>query len=605
MDVFDPNQVVEPVESDNSAVKADNNDSSEAIYDFGFLTSRRAVIDKLKELINAPVSDIKGQIDVLKSIYYKLRKQETDDLKAKFVEEGNSPEEFKMENDELESELKELLNQAREKKAEYNRLQEEEKENNLKRKGEILEQIKQLCESPDDVSRHYSEFQELQTKWKEITNLPQAGVSELWKNYQHAVEHFYDLLKINKELREYDFKKNYELKIALCEAAEKLSEETDVISSFHSLQKFHNEWREIGPVSREFRESLWQRFKDASTVINKKHQLHFESLRGKEQENEAAKVALCEKMEALDVAGLNSYQKWDEKAKEVIELQEEWKKIGFASKKTNNQLFERFRKACDAFFNAKYAYIKSMKEELLANLEQKKALCDQAEALKESTEWKETSDKLIELQKEWKKIGAVPKKHSDAVWKRFVSACDYFFEQKKSNSNSTRDIERNNLSLKRAIIEKVKAIDESLDQSDIIDTIKGLVAEFNAVGHVPFKEKDKIYKEFHDLVDSFYKKFSIKSNDRKVSAFKSNVSRMAQGDRSESAILRERRGLMKQYETLKQDLQTYENNMGFLSFSSKGSNKLQNEMEKKIQKLKDEMELLAQKINIIDETLDA
>ncbi|GAB1360573.1 hypothetical protein MASR1M31_23910 [Porphyromonadaceae bacterium] len=268
-------------------------------------------------------------------------------------------------------------------------------------------------------------------------------------------------------------------------------------------------------------------------------------------------------------------------------------------------MFERFRKACDTFFNAKYAYIKSMKEELLTNLEQKKTLCDQAEALKDSTDWKETSDKLIELQKQWKKIGAVPKKHSDAVWKRFVTACDYFFEQKKLNSSSTRDVERKNLSLKRAIIEKVKAIDESLEQSEIVDMIKGLVAEFNAIGHVPFKEKDKIYKEFHDLVDSFYKKFSLKSTDRKVSAFKNNVSRMAQGDRSESAILRERRALMKQYETLKQDLQTYENNMGFLSFSSKGAGKLQNEMEKKIQKLKDEMELLAQKINIIDETLDA
>lgn len=605
MDVFDPNQVVEPVESDKSAVKADNNDSSEAIYDFGLLSSRRAVIDKLKELINAPVSDIKGQIDTLKSIYYKLRKQETDDLRAKYVEEGNSPEEFKMENDDLESELKDLLNQARERKAEFNRLQEEEKELNLKRKEEILEQIKQLCESPDDVSRHYSEFQELQNKWKEITNLPQAGLADLWKNYQHVVEHFYDLLKINKELREYDFKKNYELKVALCEAAEKLSEEQDVISAFHSLQKFHNEWREIGPVAREFREPLWQRFKDASTVINKRHQSHFESLRDKEQENETAKVALCEKIELIDVVGLNSYQKWDEKAKEVIELQEEWKKIGFASKKTNNLLFERFRKACDAFFNAKYAYIKSMKEDLLTNLEQKKALCDQAEALKDSTDWKEASDKLIELQKQWKKIGVVPKKHSDAVWKRFVSACDYFFEQKKLNSNSTRDVERNNLSLKRAIIEKAKAIDESLEQSEIVDAIKGLVAEFNAIGHVPFKEKDKVYKEFHDLVDSFYKKFSVRSNDKKVSAFKSNVSRMAQGDRSESAILRERRALMKQYETLKQDLQTYENNMGFLSFSSKGAGKLQNEMEKKIQKLKDEMELLAQKINIIDETLDA
>ena len=566
--------------------------------------TRQEIVDQIKSLVQRPVDEVKDEIDSLKQSYYKLRKAEIEAARKQFEENKDVEDEvFTPEADELEEILKSLLNTFKEKKAAFAEEQERIKEVNLVRKKEILDEIKALTEDSDNINKRYNDFQQLQQSFKEITNIPASAVNDLWKSYQLYVERFYDLLKINKELRDYDFKKNFDQKIALCEAAEALSENEDIIGAFKSLQALHEEWKGIGPVAKELRDELWNRFKAASSVINKRHQQHFESLKEGEQKNEEAKTALCVEIESINTDDLKSFNAWDEKTKEIIALQEQWKTIGFASRKVNNQLFERFRKSCDEFFRKKAEYFKAVKDEMARNLEKKKALCEKAEALKESTEWKSTTDTLIAIQKEWKTIGPVAKKYSDAVWKRFISACDYFFEQKAKQTSSQRQVELENLNQKKEIIAKLNAIDENMETAEATARVRELMAEWNKIGFVPFKEKDKIYKEYQSVLDKHFTRLNMQENRNRLMSYTSTVQQLASSDQAQNKLYREREKLVHNYERLKAELHTYENNMGFLNISSKSGNSMLKEMERKMQQLKDQMQLIIQKIELIDENL--
>lgn len=566
--------------------------------------SKEEILEKLSELVNAAAETTRNEVESLKQAFYKIHRAEVEETKKTFLENGGEEKDFVTLEDEDENKLKELLAVYKEKRAAILAEEDRIKAANYALKLQLIDQLKVLTESQDDFNKLYNDFKEIQQRWKEIKAVPQEYANELWKNYQTYTERFYDIIKINNQFRDYDFKKNLELKTALCETVEKLQNEPDVVSAFHQLQKLHQQWREIGPVAKELREELWARFKAASTVINKRHQEHFETLKSKEQDNLIAKTAICEEIEGIDFDALKTFKDWEEKNKEVIALQEKWKTIGFAPKKSNVKIFERFRAACDVYFSKKSTFYKSIKEEMEKNLELKKALCEKAEALKDSTEWKSTTEKMIALQKEWKTIGSVARKHSDAVWKRFISACDYFFEQKNKNVSSQKTVEQTNLAAKKALIERIKKLDESLSADDALAELKGLMAEWNTIGHVPFKEKDKIYKEYHEAVDSQFDRLKVDQTDRKMQSFRSNLSDMAGGERGKGKLYGEREKLMRMYERMKNELQTYENNIGFLSISSKGGGGLVKEMERKIEKLKNEMALTIKKIDAIDENLE-
>ena len=485
----------------------------------------------------------------------------------------------------------------KEKRQKLFREQEQEKQDNLEKKLAIIEKIKTMITSPEEANKSYKDFKALQDEWKEIKNVPAEKANELWRNYQLYVEQFYDLLKLNSEAREYDFKKNLEAKTKLCEAAEKLADETDVISAFHQLQKLHQEYRETGPVARELREEIWNRFKTASTVINKRHQQHFEDLRAKEEENLAKKTALCEKVEAIAAEENKGSGDWERHTKEIIELQAEWKTIGFAPQKMNVKIFERFRAACDDFFGRKAEHFRSLKDTFKENADKKRALIEKAKALQDSTDWKSTGDKLINLQKEWKTIGMVPKKLGDQLWEEFLGACNKFFEARNAAGANTRSDERENLEKKRSIIEQLKAAAEEAGDG-LQEKVQQLVEQYQAVGHVPFKEKDKLYEEYHAVLDKLYKELNISVAKRRLSKFKDTIKQVA--ERGENALDNERARLMRQYEQLKQEVQTYENNLGFLNASSKKGNSLIDEMNRKVQKLKDEVQLVREKIKAID-----
>lgn len=560
------------------------------------------ILNRLQTLVDAPVETVRGEVESLKQAYYKIRRNEVEDQKKAFIEQGGEEKDFAVPEDALETRLKELLSDYKEKKAAFLAEEEKIKEANYEAKLQLIERLKILCESQDDFNKLYNEFKEIQQKWKEIKLVPEEHATELWREYQIYSEKFYDLIKINNQFRDYDFKKNLELKTALCEAVEKLENEKDVISAFHQLQKLHQQWREIGPVAKDLREELWTRFKTASTIINKRHQQHFEELKAKELENLAAKTALCEEVESIDLSALKTYKDWDEKNKVVIELQQKWRTIGFTPKKYNTKIFERFRTACDNFYTKKTEFYKTIKSEMEKNLQLKRALCEKAEALKDSTDWKETTEKFIALQKEWKTIGQVTRRHSDAIWKRFITACDYFFENKNKNVSSQRNEEQANLVAKRALIDNVKSLDESLDADEAIAQLKAWMAEWNEIGHVPFKEKDKVYNAFHEAIDAQFDRLKVDQRDRRIKSFRNNVNEMA--GKGKGKLYSEREKLMRNYERLKNELQTYENNIGFLSVASKGGGGLVKEMERKISKLKEEMELIVKKIDTIDENLE-
>lgn len=566
--------------------------------------SKEEILEKLTELVNAAAEATRNEVESLKQAFYKIHRAEVEELKKTFLENEGEEKDFVAPEDEDENKLKELLAVYKEKRATILAEEDRVKAANYALKLQLIDQLKALTESQDDFNKLYNDFKDIQQRWKEVKAVPQEHANELWKNYQTYSERFYDIIKINNQFRDYDFKKNLEMKTALCETVEKLQTEPDVVSAFHQLQKLHQQWREIGPVAKELREELWTRFKAASTVINKRHQEHFESLKSKEQENLTAKTAICEEIEGIDFDALKTFKDWEDKNKEVIALQEKWKTIGFAPKKSNVKIFERFRAACDVYFNKKSTFYKSIKEDMEKNLELKKALCEKAEALKDSTEWKNTTEKMIALQKEWKTIGSVARKHSDTVWKRFISACDYFFEQKNKNVSSQKSVEQTNLATKKELIEKIKKLDEALGAEDAMTELKAMMAEWNAIGHVPFKEKDKIYKEYHETVDSQFDRLKVDQSDRKMQSFRSNLNDMAGGERGKGKLYGEREKLMRMFERMKNELQTYENNIGFLSISSKGGGGLVKEMERKIEKLKDEMALIIKKIDAIDENLE-
>ena len=590
-------------ETSEAEVKTDEVAAGEETVATTGKLSKEEILEKLTGLVGAAADATRNEVEALKQAYYKIHRSEVDELKKAFLTAGGEEKDFVAPEDETESKIKELLNVYKEKRAAILAEEERVKAANYALKLQLIDQLKALTESQEDFNKLYNDFKDIQQRWKEVKAVPQEHVSELWKNYQTYSEKFYDIIKINNQFRDYDFKKNLEMKTALCETVEKLQTEPDVISAFHQLQKLHQQWREIGPVAKELREDLWSRFKAASTIINKRHQEHFEGLKAKEQENLEAKTAICEQIENIDFPALKSFKDWEEKNKEVIALQDKWKTIGFAPKKSNVKIFERFRAACDVYFNRKSEFYKNIKDEMEKNLALKKALCEKAEALKDSTDWKSTTEKMIALQKEWKTIGSVARKHSDAVWKRFITACDYFFEQKNKNVSSQKSVEQTNLAAKKALIEKINTIDEA-DHDEALATLEGYMAEWNAIGHVPFKEKDKIYKEYHEAVDKQFDRLKVDQNDRKMQTFRNSLSDMSNGERGKGKLYGEREKLMRMYERMKNELQTYENNIGFLSISSKGGGGLLKEMERKIDKLKDEMALIIKKIDAIDENLE-
>ena len=569
------------------------------------LTTKESVIEQLKKLVETDRRTTRTELDGLKQAYFRIRRAEVEEQQKAFLADEGVAEDFRAKEDASEPEMKKLLEAYKEKRANQQAEEERLRAANYALKLQLIEELKNLSESQEDFNKLYNEFKNVQARWKEAKDVPQEHAADLWKNYQIYSERFYDIIKINNEFRDYDFKKNLGLKTQLCEAVERLAEESDVISAFHQLQKLHQQWREIGPVARNLREELWLRFKAGSTSINKKHQQHFEELKTKEKDNLVAKTAICEEMEAIDYTLLKTYKEWDKKNKEVLALQAQWKTIGFAPKKQNIKIFERFRTSCDLFFGNKSNFYKAKKKELEENLAKKRALCEKVNALKDSTEWKDTTEELITIQKEWKTIGPVARKHSDLVWKEFIAACDYFFEQKNKNVPSQRVTEQNNFKAKKELIAKIDALNEMENDSEALQTLHALLKEWNTIGHIPYKEKDKVYKLYREAADKQFDRLKVSQNDRRMQDFRSNLSEMGSGKgKSNNRIYSERDKLIRIMERIKSELQTYENNMGFLNISSKSGGGLLVEMQRKIENLKNEMVIIKEKIKAIDDNLD-
>lgn len=565
------------------------------------LLAKEEILARLKELAADAENAAKTEIDALKQAFYKLHNAEQEAARKKFVEEGGAEADFTPQPDPAEEEFKNAMSVIREKRNAANAELEKQKELNLQVKLSIIEELKDLIDSPDDANKSYAEFKRLQQQWRDVKPVPQSKVNELARNYQLCVEKFYDLLKLNNEFREYDFKKNLEIKTRLCEAAEKLAGEPDVVSAFHQLQKLHQEFRDTGPVAKELREEVWTRFKTASAAVNRRHQQHFEALKEAEQNNLDQKTVICEIVESIDYAELNGFAAWDNKTQEILALQNKWKSIGFAPQRMNVKIFERFRKACDEFFRRKSEYIRTLKEGMSENLERKRALCRRAEELKDSTDWKKTADELAALQKEWKTIGPVARKYSDAVWKRFIGACDYFFEQRNKATSSQRAAELENLEKKKDIIARLEAIGEDAGTDETVRLVRELTKEWNAAGHVPFREKDRIYRQYRTLVDKLYDRIDAGATDRKLLSFKADIDSLPDGN--PQTLYREREKLARACDGMTAELQTYENNLGFLNASSKKGSSLLSELNRKAEKLRSDIELVKQKIKVIDESL--
>lgn len=560
--------------------------------------SKKEVLDRVKEIAERDDTPDKDEVDHLKAAFYRFHIAEREQKQKEYLEAGGDPEKYQIMPDDDEETFKANMQLIKEKRAKAFEKAQQEREENLKHREEIIEKIKNMATSPDEANKSYNDFKALQQEWKEIGPVPPEKSSETWRNYQLYVEQFYDLLNLNREAREYDFKKNLEAKTKLCEEAEKLADEPDIVSAFHQLQDLHEQYREIGPVAKELREEIWTRFKNASTVINKKHQEHFEKLRAQEEENLAKKTALCEKTEALAKEENKNAADWEKHSKEIIAIQQEWKTIGFAPKKSNEEIFQRFRKTCDDFFGRKAEYFKEVRTRLNENAEKKKALIAKAQELADSTDWKATTDKLIQLQKEWKTIGTVPRKISDQLWNDFLTACNKFFDARNAAHAGTHAEEKENLQKKRDIIEELKKIAADAGE-DAREKVQQLADKYNAVGHVPFREKDKIYKEYHDVMDRIYENLHISAAKRHLDNFKNNLRGMAK--KGDEAIDSERARLVHRYDQLKQEITTYENNLGFLNISSKKGNSLVDEMNRKVQKLKDDAQMIREKIKAIDQ----
>ena len=559
--------------------------------------TKQEVLERVKEIARSAEAPNKEELDHLKTTFYKIHLAERDAQTKEYLEKGGDPEKFVLLPDDTEEAFKAEMQIIKEKRAKIFLEQEEEKQENLAKKLEIIEKIKAMATSPEEANQSYNDFKTLQQEWKDIKAVPADKANELWRNYQLYVEQFYDLLKLNSEAREYDFKKNLEAKTALCEAAEKLDEEEDVISAFHQLQDLHQQYREIGPVAKELREQIWSRFKAASTVINKKHQQYFEDIRAKEEKNLELKTALCEKLEAIDLDAIKTAAQWEATTKEVIAMQQEWREIGFAPQKMNVKIFERFRTINDVFFSKKAAFFKELKSQYSSNLEKKQELVKKAQQLADSTDWKKTGDKIIALQKEWKTVGVVPRKQGELLWKDFLDACNKFFEARNKANAGTRNTEHSNLAKKREVVAKLKDLLEN-PVENVQQALQKLTEEYNSIGHVPFKEKDNIYKEYHEVLDKIYKDLHISNAKRRLDNFKNNLKNVA--EKGSDALDNERGRLLRRYDQLRSDITTYENNLGFLNAASKKGNSLVEEMNRKVQKLKDDLELVKKKIKAID-----
>lgn len=583
-------------DSEKGAVSVEENAELTVVKKYQHFNDNDEVIARLKEISESNCSVGKQEIDALKQTFYKIHAAEVEEAKKKFVEDGGTESDFSPLSDSREEEFKDIMNVIKEKRNKNAEELEKIKEQNLQVKLTIINELKDMVESPEEAN--YGEFKKIQQQWNATKPIPQERANELWKNYQLYVEKFYDILKLNNEFREYDFKKNLEIKNRLCEIAEKLNDEPDVVSAFHQLQKLHQEFRDTGPVAKDLREAIWQRFKNASSAVNRRHQQHFEELKDEEQHNLDQKTVICEIIESIEWDTLKSFSGWEDKTQEVIALQNKWKTIGFVPKKMNSKIFERFRKDCDDFFKRKGEFFKSLKEGMNANLAKKRELVKMAEALKDSTDWKATADALSKLQKEWKTVGPVAKKYSDAVWKQFITACDYFFEQKNKVNNSQHSAEVENLEKKKEIIKQLNEIGEDVDDNEANDKVRALIKAWNEVGHVPFKEKDRIYEQFHSQVDELFKRFHISASNRNLNNFKSSIS--TSGNAS-SNLYREREKLVRAYENMKSELQTYENNLGFLSSSSKSGSSLLDELNRKVENLKADLELAQEKIKAVDD----
>ena len=584
----------EPVQNENSETEVTTAEEP----DRKTYTSKKEVLERIREIAHNDENPEKDEVEYLKSTFYRLHIAEREEQQKAYLEEGGDPEKYQVRPDDVEEAFKAEMQVIKEKRAKLFQKQEEERANNLKHREEIIEKIKNMATSPEEANKSFNAFKQLQQEWKEIGAVPPEKANETWKTYQLYVEQFYDLLNLNREAREYDFKKNLEQKTRLCKEAEKLAEETDIISAFHQLQELHAQYRETGPVAKDLRDEIWTRFKNASTVINKKHQQHFEELRAREEENLTKKTALCEKVEAIAQEENKGTADWEKHSQEIIAIQQEWKTIGFAPQKMNVKIFERFRTACDDFFGRKAEYFKEIKKRFAENAEKKRVLVEKAKALADSTDWKSTSDKIIALQKEWKTIGTVPKKLGDRLWNDFLAACNQFFEARNAANAGSRNEEHANLDKKRDIIAKLKAMIED-DGDDVQAKVQALIDEYNTVGHVPYKDKDKVYKEYHEVLDKVYDTLHIKQTRRRLDNFKNNLRNVAK--RGEDAVDNERARLMRRYEQLKQEVTTYENNLGFLNIASKKGNSLVEEMNRKVQKLKDEVQLVFDKIKAIDQ----
>lgn len=572
--------------------------SEESLTNYAAM-DKKQLVEVLQNLAQQPVNEVKEDVVRVRVAFAAIRKEELAKEKEAFIAKGNEEAAFAPAADELEEQFKSLYAEIKEKRAAYNAAQDALKSENLAKKREIISKINEIAEDADNVNRQYSTVQQLQQDFKAIGEVPSENDTEVWKSYQVAVERFYDLLKMNKELRDYDFKKNLEQKQALCAEAEALDEEADIVDAFKKLQQLHTSWREIGPVSKEIREELWTRFKNASAVINKKYQSFFEERKANEKKNAEGKEALCVKIEAISTDNLKTYAAWDEATKAIIGLQEEWKKLGFASRKVNTELFARFRKSCDEFFAKKAEFFKRMKDELAANLAKKIELCEKAEALKDSTEWKKTTDALIALQKEWKTVGPVVKKHSDAVWKRFIAACDAFFEEKKKQNVNVHSVEHENLKQKKDIIAQINSILENKETEDAPNKVRELMKKWQEVGHVPYKEKDKVYAEYKAAIDKAFEQLDMKAKKARMANFANSINQMSDTGK----VYHERERLVRAYEMKSQELKTYENNLGFFNAQSKSGNSLVKEMERKIANIKEEIAMLEQKIKLIDEKI--
>ena len=559
--------------------------------------TKQEVLERVKEIARSAEAPNKEELDHLKTTFYKIHLAERDAQTKEYLEKGGDPEKFVLLPDDTEEAFKAEMQIIKEKRAKIFLEQEEEKQEKIAKKLEIIEKIKAMATSPEEANQSYNDFKTLQQEWKDIKAVPADKANELWRNYQLYVEQFYDLLKLNSEAREYDFKKNLEAKTALCEAAEKLDEEEDVISAFHQLQDLHQQYREIGPVAKELREQIWSRFKAASTVINKKHQQYFEDIRAKEEKNLELKTALCEKLEAIDLDAIKTAAQWEATTKEVIAMQQEWREIGFAPQKMNVKIFERFRTINDVFFSKKAEFFKELKSQYSSNLEKKQELVKKAQQLADSTDWKKTGDKIIALQKEWKTVGVVPRKQGELLWKDFLDACNKFFEARNKANAGTRNTEHSNLAKKREVVAKLKDLLEN-PVENVQQALQKLTEEYNSIGHVPFKEKDNIYKEYHAVLDKIYKDLHISNAKRRLDNFKSNLKNVA--EKGSDALDNERGRLLRRYDQLRNDITTYENNLGFLNAASKKGNSLVEEMNRKVQKLKDDLELVKKKIKAID-----